>query len=284
MDKSIKIDIDILKISGVDAKKLLQGQLTCDLNQLTDMNSLWGALCNPQGRVISFFSIILRQDTYYLLMPTDMAGITLNALKKFAVFYKVMLEDASSSMFVIASSKVNDVTHSSAALMICPITLNRFLILGDKENEKEALAVNQANLLTPAQWKYANISENIPAIYPETSGQFLPHEINLKEIGAISFNKGCYTGQEIIARMEYRGKLKKHLYQAIIIHDSLPTPGADVFAKTTDTADVVGSIIDSTPQPGEKDAYRVLILIDEINAKDHHLMMDPSTKQHFKLV
>jgi len=151
----------LLKIAGIDAQKLLQGQLTCDITEITPTESRWGAHCNPQGRIISLFKIFRIDTDYYLQMPKSLLPIALKALQKYAVFYKTTLTDIS-----------------------------------DLHPE----------LIKPTD-------PNIPAIYPETSEKFLPHELNLHLMDAISFDKGCYTGQEIIARMHYLGKLKTHLSQ-----------------------------------------------------------------------
>jgi len=161
--------VGLLKVSGNDAKKLLQGQLTCDVNDILPSQSRLGAHCNPQGRIISLFYLFNYQDDYYLQMPREMIAIALKALKKYAIFFKVELTDASDELSIIGSS----CSH-----------LPTFLENG------------------------------VAMIYPETSGVFLPHEINLPQLNGVSFNKGCYTGQEIIARMHYRGKLKNQLHVA----------------------------------------------------------------------
>ena len=160
----------LLKVAGPDAKKLLQGQLTCNLDDVSSTNSTLGAHCNPQGRVISLFRLFMHQNAYYLYMPKSLVATALAALKKYAVFYKVELTDASEEIKTLQTR------------------------------------------LEP----YADIAKGIPAIYPATSGKFLPHDLNLPNLHAVSFDKGCYTGQEIIARMHYRGTPKNHLYYAEI--------------------------------------------------------------------
>jgi folate-binding protein YgfZ len=188
-------DLSLLKISGLDAGKFLQGQLTCDVSALADRQFILSAHCNPQGRVVSLFYLIFLDNAYYLLMPADMLAITQAALKKYAVFFKTTLEDAS--------------------------------------NELENVL---AQICKPALF---DIQAGVPRIHPETSGAFLPHDINLDQLGAISFEKGCYTGQEIIARMQYRGKLKKRMRTATLTTDNPPTPGSD---------DSLGTIVDVASQ------------------------------------
>jgi folate-binding protein YgfZ len=229
----------VLQISGSDAKKFLQGQLTCDMEEVTFQKSRLGAHCSPQGRVISLFNIFIYLDDYYLLMPLTLIPIALAALKKYAVFYKVSLEAITLS-------------HDST---IIPTSLRESL--------------------------YKNLMAGIPAIYPSTSGKFLPHELNLQALNAISFNKGCYTGQEIIARMHYRGKLKTHLFKAIISSSLSPHPGSDVYCQSSQGAKPGGIIIDSllkTAEDNEPNTYIILLVCDEANAKDNHLFLDQHAK------
>src|SRR5262245_46376236 len=88
-------DLGLIKIQGIDAKKFLQGQLTCDVESITSSTNCMGAHCNPQGRVISLFYLFIFQEFYYLLMQRSMVPIAIQALKKYAVFYKIELMDVS---------------------------------------------------------------------------------------------------------------------------------------------------------------------------------------------
>lgn len=212
----------LLKISGMDTRKFLQGQLTCDVEKITASASL-GAYCNPQGRVISLFDIFLWQDAYFLFMPRSMIPITTTALKKYAVFFQVNLTDVSESL-----------EELTAAIDGVPIT------------------------------KADKISKGVPSIYPETSEKFLPHELNLHLLNALSFEKGCYTGQEIIARMQYRAKLKNHLYAASLNCPTPPAPGANVYFQEEQKQQPCGTIVDSC-NVGYNE-YLVLLVTDETSA------------------
>jgi len=225
----------LLRVSGLDAKKLLQGQLTCNVETLTGTENRLGALCNPQGRVISLFRLFHHEDAYFLLMPRTMVPLTLAALKKYAVFYKTELTDASDSIEAIS----------------------------------QAVALE----------KYRDIANGLPAIYPETSGKFLPHDINLHELEAISFDKGCFTGQEIIARMHYKAKLKNHLY-ATSIHTTLPVlPGLDVYSQHEGAKRATGVIVDITHDGNQ--VYNVLLVTEENQAKNNHLFLEQDEQTFF---
>lgn len=229
-DKFINLSqFGFLKVSGPDAAKLLQGQLTCDVTQLPS----FAAHCNPQGRVVSFFYLFCLENQYYLFMPRTMVPVTLAALKKYAVFYKVSLEDASETLECIGSMTV---VENAISL---PFGKNRFLII-------QAKTPDVTNI---TEWKQLDIAEGIPQVYPETSSTFLPHDINLDQLNAISLNKGCYTGQEIIARMQYRGKLKKRMYRVRMPQNSTLSVGATVDGIT---------IVDVHPHTSE-----ALVIINE---------------------
>lgn len=218
----------LLKVSGADALKLLQGQLTCDVETVTPEKSRMGALCNPQGRVISLFRVFKHEDAFYLFMQRSMVSITLAALKKYAVFYKTELTDVSDLLKSMQPQIINE--------------------------------------------RYADIHQGLPAIYPETSGKFLPHDLNLHEHGAISFDKGCYTGQEIIARMHYKAKLKNHLYIATV-DSTLPLlPGGEFYISDCDNNKrSIGMIADAEMLPSER--YLVLLVTDEQNAKNENFTL-----------
>lgn len=186
--------LGLLKVSGPKAKELLQGQLTCDLNEVTSYQATLGAHCNPKGRIISLFHLFHFHDAYYLQMPPSMVPIALNALKKYAIFYKVELTDASHEWNIIGYPTVS-----------------------------VDMSIKQGHAM----------------IYPETSELFLPHEINLPQLNGVSFKKGCYTGQEIIARMQYRGKSKNQLYLATC-ENAMITRGMDIY----DDQGVAGKIVD----------------------------------------
>jgi len=207
--------LGLLGIHGGGAKALLQGQLTCHMDHVNDQSLTLAAHCNPKGRVISFGRLFLYENSYYFQMPLESVAIAMNALQKYAVFFKATLSDD--------SQKFSRVIAKEA-----PIGFHQGLILPYYAGFKEYISTHPFEGGNDSfTWKHLDIAANIPNIYPETTEKFLPHELNLHEIGAISFNKGCFTGQEIIARMQYRGKLKTSLHHGIV-HEK-PLKGQDIY-------------------------------------------------------
>ncbi len=275
-------DYGLLRVSGLDAKKLLQGQITCNVDDVTPMQNRLGAHCNPQGRVISLFRLFQFEDEYYLLLPRSMVFIAMTALKKYAVFYKVELQDVSADFSILGC--VNErINEEHVAVLDIPSSTTRSIIIG-KNPAVQSLRDRLTKYLEPTSstvWKDLDIQDGIPNIYPETSGKFLPHDLNLPALKAVDFEKGCFTGQEIIARMQYRGKLKNKLYTASLSHAMPPLLGSDVYTATEQTAQPVGYVIDYSLIDANE--YRSLILTDEANAKNQHLFQDPNNKIFFTI-
>ena len=263
-------NIGLIKIQGKDAKKFLQGQLTCNVELLTPTKSCMGAHCTPQGRVISLFYLLFLEDAYYLLMQKSMVAIAISALKKYAVFFNTDITDASHTRRTIGCD-LSELSHeqlpSVGYISISP-TSKRYSITGaanDIQSIWDALS-KQTTVTTANQWQHQQIDEGIPDIYPETSGKFLPHEINLDKLNAIHFDKGCYTGQEIIARMHYRGKLKTRLYQATITSDTRLQRGADIYTLHEDKINPCGMIVDLCEENTTMiNQHHLLIVCNELN-------------------
>ncbi len=264
-------DYGLIQVSGAGAKKLLQGQLTCDMEKISTNHPSLAAHCHPQGRVISLFYVFSHADYYLLLLPNKMIDITINALKKYAPFYKVDITDASDALMCMGYEGDRPLHDMQDYAVITLPSSSRIICVGRRELI-EPLLKNASSLLSDEAWKLRDITEGIPSIYPETSGVFLPHDLNLHQLQAIDFEKGCYTGQEIIARMHYKGKLKNHLYLANIITSSPPLPGQDIFAWRNQQAEVHGTIVDACHEKNH--SYRTLILVDEAHAKNQTLFLD----------
>jgi len=211
-------NIGVLRISGLDARKFLQGQITCDINKLSAEHGLYGAICSIKGRIISSFYLIQSDDDVLMLMNKDLVEKTLLHLKKYAVFFKTELID-NKDMFAIhskLSSTCDDMATQTLSecfvttrdsetitLTLChkPLTIQWFITKADNDVLEEKNEELAALTLLSAR----------PLITLEQSESILPQWLNMQSIGGISFTKGCYTGQEIVARMQYRGKSKKQL-------------------------------------------------------------------------
>ncbi|SFP50390.1 hypothetical protein SAMN03159489_01071 [Pseudomonas sp. NFPP07] len=238
----------VLAVRGPDASKFLQGQLTCNLNYLSDSQSSLGARCTQKGRMQSSFRILLEGDGCLLAMATELLEPQLADLKKYAVFSKAKLSDESAlwARFGLGNA---DTLLAGLGLELPPedgaVARNDGLIairvsadrteLWAPADQAEALREQLAAQLPEGdlnQWLLGQIRAGIGQVMPATRELFIPQMLNLQAIGGVSFKKGCYTGQEIVARMQYLGKLKRRLYRLALNAEELPEPGTPLFSPT----------------------------------------------------
>ena len=237
-------DYGLLNIEGPDAEKLLQGQCTCDFRRLQSGDWLRGAHCNPKGRILSsFVTHGLTPERILLRVHRSIQEVALSALQKYAVFSKVQLSIAENIRVVGIYGPQLEQTLSAAnielpaigkatwleneQLSLLRIDVHRVEMWLTSEtalNPQWTAVLKTAATATANCWKQLNIRAGITEIDIELHEQLLPHELNYQLIDAVSFRKGCYTGQEIISRTHYKATLKKHLYA---INLNLPSTSAD---------------------------------------------------------
>jgi len=212
--------LGVLRINGSDAGKFLQGQVSCDMAKLSEDKSLYGAICSVKGRIISNFFVIKEQEDILLVMSAPLVETALNHLKKYAVFFKVTLSVATDEFAIQASFTESDNPQTPDALdEWLPTTISDdaiTLTISESPTRASLCLQRNANALAdnaPAspQAELLSLLTARPLIGAEHSEEVLPQWLNMQRTGGISFTKGCYTGQEIVARMQYRGKSKKQL-------------------------------------------------------------------------
>ncbi|AEF55786.1 YgfZ/GcvT domain-containing protein [Marinomonas posidonica] len=213
-----KHDIGVLSITGADSKKFLQGQTTCDMNKLSAEAGLYGAICSNKGRIICNFFMLQKDDVILMLMNQDLIASSLAHLKKYAVFFKTDLTDATETFQITETLSISpesakpeqlaeqlpietDMNSMRMHLLNYPFNIH-WQVTEAKQPEDDISNAKVAGL---------SLLAARPLIKLEQSESLLPQWINMQTTGGISFTKGCYTGQEIVARMQYRGKSKKQL-------------------------------------------------------------------------
>lgn len=207
----------LVSVSGPDAQKYLQGQLTCDLNAVSLKKASLGAYCNLKGRCVAVFRIIqIAENDYIFRLNKTTVPKFLAQLKKYAMFSKCTIEDVSEKWqgYVIkseiAGNPYDTFTEDGHTITKLEQPLKWWQWIAPKETPLPAeFEITEGS----SEWLYDEIVCGIPSLSAETQEAFLPHHLNLPELGAVSFNKGCFLGQEIIARMQNLGKIKKHLYR-----------------------------------------------------------------------
>ena len=237
----------LLHITGKDSAQFLQGQITCDIDTLDKQHFLSGAHCTPQGRVIAnFYITTIAEDNYLLRTTLDAIALLKESLKKYAVFSAVDIEENNDYCFYGLSNFLGnaypigeELTKHSHAMF----DDNHLLYLANERIEYWIKKEEAANFLEKLHNDYSKLSEALPQYWDlldihngianisgNISGEFTPHMLNYHQTGAINFEKGCYTGQEIIARTHYRGEVKQQLQRALINTPDPIEPGTQIFS------------------------------------------------------
>ena len=218
--------LNILQIAGEGAKDLLQGQLTCDINKVSLENPILGAICNVKGRVISSFILINpskeNSSKYWLIGPAVMMQKTREALEKYSPFYKVDISILKDKNLYGARDKVIKELFSDYNLNDNQFIHKNGLVLSYLEKIFKLIITNKSNDAIEnfpvtselSDWHLDNFFNKDVEITEDLTEEFTPHEINYDVTERVDFEKGCYTGQEIVSRMHYRAKSLPRLYLA----------------------------------------------------------------------
>ena len=223
MDSSINTRIfnlnylAVIEVSGADSAKFLQGQLTCNVNDLSDSQASIAGFCTAKGRVISSLIIIKTADSFCLLLPASLLDKVLKKLQMYVLRSAVKLVDKREQWPVYGLQTQEPANSVEPAFFVnqsefitikLPSALSRHVIIKPIQSP---ITVNQDS---NDAWRYQDILDGLPWFEFEQSEQYTPQMLNIDQLGGISFTKGCYTGQEIVARTHYLGKAKRSLFAA----------------------------------------------------------------------
>lgn len=213
-----------LSVTGPDALKLLQGQLTADLTRLADGETSGAALCNPKGRVISLMRLQKSAEGFLIRTHRENRPILQATLEKYGVFFKTKIQPEDSYKLLLLANAAGHEINAAECLISRPDgTLECWLTAEALDEFCSTLDCSPDN----GAWLDSQIRCGEASITGSTAELFLPHALSLDLAGLVSFKKGCYTGQEIIARTQYRGKSKRRL-AAIQCQPVKLAPGDDL--------------------------------------------------------
>ena len=235
-----------IRASGADAQTFLQGQLSNDINLLDNQHVQFSAYCNPKGRMMAQFLIVPDNQDFLLLLPRTILEPTLKRLRMFVLRSQVVLTDTSDEIVCLGlagsgiAGTINkqlpdaeyDLTLSENVFISkLPAPIPRFLLLTDRAHAERLWQQLTPDLLGTDQhlWHWLDIQAGLPSIWPQTVEEFVPQMLNLELINGVNFNKGCYPGQEIVARMHYLGKPKRRMYHLTLDAGERPIPGTDLY-------------------------------------------------------
>ncbi|MDY6993768.1 MAG: folate-binding protein [Pseudomonadota bacterium] len=255
--------LGLIKVSGADAAAFLQGQFTNDVHQVTPTQSQLSAWCTPKGRILVNFRLFLREDSYYLLLPQASIEATLKRLRLYVLRAQVTLEVVPLIAIGLAGEQSAELLTScvdiplpataDASITERPFTVlqlaGRYLIVAEAQplHTLWSCLAAQATPVTAASWQLLDILAGMPQIVPETADTFAPQMLNWQLLGGVNFKKGCYSGQEIVARLHYLGNLKQRLYLAQMDSTVLPAAGTALYVN--DSEHSVGQIMNAQIHP-----------------------------------
>lgn len=204
----------LIKVSGADRQEFLQGQLTQDVYQLADRGSMLAAWCNPRGRVIATLRLLALGDAIGLVIATDLAEAVCQRLAGFRFRAKVEFEIIDDNWQCTARQLRDELPLIPPARDVVSVSYVSDVPIAEYFGTPAGIAASAspgAGDLTELEWRQALIHAGVPVIGMANSEKFTPHMLNLDQLDAISFSKGCYTGQEIVARTQNLGTSKRRL-------------------------------------------------------------------------
>ena len=228
----------LIQIEGAEAEKYLQGQLTCDVTKLAAGESTLTAHCDPKGKMSSLFRLIRQDEQTYMLLKSALLPSALDQLKKYAVFSKVTF--TSLDWQILGAAGTKGIEKCGQFFAQIRIDVNgqqpRVILLHPTRLAIEATVEAEA-------WDLLDIQDGVPGLAAATQLAFIPQALNLQSIEqAISFQKGCYIGQETVARAKYRGANKRALFIFAAQTESLPDIGSALEMALGDNWRATGSI------------------------------------------
>lgn len=204
--------LGVLRIGGEDAARFLQGQLTNDTRLLADGRTQLTACNTPQGRVVALLRLRQTDDAIYALLPHELATPVAASLRRFVLRAKVDLQIAADLQVAWVARTLSPIPESGATEIVSfDYGPGRQVIAahGATLRAMAGLSLERPHPEIENEWRAADISAGLPQVYAATSGSFVPQMLNLDRLDAISFGKGCYTGQEIVARTQHLGRIKR---------------------------------------------------------------------------
>lgn len=220
----------LMTVTGPQAQKFLQGQVTCDVNALEPGISRLGAHCTPKGRMVFSFRALARDPEHFMLrLPTAMVERAQATLGKYVVFSRAELAAAGEQWalrgivgpearalltqhLMVPATEPGDWVEQNGQFLIT-LGENRFecWLTPERAETLDGLLADYHESKGDHRWVLEDIRAGLGEVGPETSEVFTPQALNFPSVGAVSFKKGCYTGQEVVARLHYKGKLKRRM-------------------------------------------------------------------------
>ena len=282
-------DLGVIRASGDDARHFLHNQLTNDIDNLSTDEARLAGYCSPKGRLLASLLTWAVDDDILMMLPKSLLPSFQKRLQMFVLRTKVTLEDVSNALAVVSVGVSAGTPSDAVPLPELPYRSKRLsgghlIRMADAQGLRRALWIGPADqrdtLLAAlprdlpqqpeAYWRWLDIQAGVPQILDATREQFVPQMVNFELVGGVNFRKGCYPGQEIVARSQYLGKLKRRMLLASVDIAALAdvAPGTEVFSDD-DPGQPSGMIVNAERGPDGRIACLVEIKIDAVRSPVH---------------
>lgn len=269
------VHLGVLECGGEDAKAFLHNQLTSDVNHLGADAAQHSAWCTAKGRMLASLVLYRREGTYRALLSADLLDTIGARLQKYVLRSRVSIAGRTTDFELIGLSG----PHAEAALQAADLPIPAGIMETAASADATVIRLDDARLAVVATadaapelwrslaaiarpvgtraWQWLDVKAGIPLICAATTEAFVPQMANLDKIGGVSFRKGCYPGQEVVARSHYLGKIKRHLYR---FHADGPIAAGDLISAPQVAEQSCGMVANAAPAPGGGfDALAVLL-------------------------
>jgi folate-binding protein YgfZ len=263
----------VLTVAGKDAAQLLQGQMTCNVNDVNENLSSLGAFCNPKGRAIATFLLVKTHPAFLLVLPAELLQTVKERLQKYVLRSDVTINDGSDEFCIIGISQADARTgplfftrQDDVISVNFSSTGHRYLVIAPAE-KAIGFWSDRVNRLgfqpdDSDRWRHLELLSGIPWLSAATSEEFIPQMLNIDKLGGISFNKGCYTGQEIVARTHFLGQAKREMFLAEAHTLTAPEANTTIIDGNSNIGSVVGKVVSAYQQ----DSICTLLVVLQIPA------------------
>ncbi len=265
--------LGLVRVEGDDAKDFLQSQFSNDIQQVNEFLSQLSSYCTPKGRMLALMRVLHTPDGYLLLLPRELLPNFMKRLQMFILRAKVQLShDDAMLAFGLSGQKAADLlqkvgldapTEQNAGSRHNDIVLSRINVRNDRGRDRfllvgpyqgmatlwDTLSSADATAVGAPVWRWLDIQAGAPNIYSQTVEAFVPQMANLEILNGVNFKKGCYPGQEIVARMQYLGKLKQRMVRLHSNDNITVQPGDRIYAKSFGD-NAAGTVVDAQAAPG----------------------------------
>ncbi len=257
--------LGVIRAQGEDAASFLQGQLTQDMVQMKPGEARLAALCSPKGRMLaSFVACRVAADEFWLVCSRDLLAKTLKRLSMFVLRARLKLSDASDELalhgMIGAAASAATAGDQPAAAFVAPLPAAdgaaRALWIGTTGS-----APPTGEALSAEQWDWAAVRSGVAMVTTPVAEAFVPQMLNYESVGGVNFKKGCYPGQEVVARSQFRGAIKRRAYVGQVA--GAAQAGQDVFA-ATDPEQPVGLIAQAAVAPAGGTAVIAVLQVAEL--------------------